>query len=66
MNINDKVFINIPIQAGGIISKNMRVHNHTAATIIGKVDGYYKLNVDNGRFLWPASVLGVIMPKAIR
>ena len=59
MNINDVVLINMPEMLGKAVDKKSarQEFNHRVARITDVVGDMYKLNVDNGRFLWPENVL---------
>lgn len=58
LNINDKVLINMPLQAG-FISKSgtRREYNHKLATITEVHGDSCRLSIDGGKFNWPKTIL---------
>lgn len=64
MKIRDRVLINMPLY-GSSTTKTAarREYNHKVAMIIETIDkGYYRLDVDEGRFVWPKSMLAKYVP----
>lgn len=61
LNVGDKVFVNIPLQAAFL--KNAKVkrnYNHRPTHVIATVGDRYLLDIDNGKFEWDERVLAIL------
>lgn len=61
LEVGDKVFINIPLQAAFLKKANAkRQYNHKHTHIVAKSGERYLLAVDNGKFEWDERVLAML------
>lgn len=62
LQINDKVIINMPMHDVKLKnSSEMRKYNRKVATITAVNKNGYSLSVDDGKYNWPASILGKVV-----
>lgn len=62
-NANEKVMINVPTNVPGVMhADKLRKFNRKVATIVAVCGDHCRLNVDDGKYEWPFSVLGKIVP----
>lgn len=65
LNIGDRVFINIPLQAGFLKqARAKREYNRRATYVTGIIGERYTLAADDGKFEWDERVLAKIVRKA--
>lgn len=61
LNVGDKVFINIPLQAAFLKNASAkRKYNHRPTHITATVGEKYLLDVDEGKFEWDERVLATL------
>ncbi|MGF6375065.1 hypothetical protein M2140_000099 [Clostridiales Family XIII bacterium PM5-7] len=67
VEIGQKVIVNMPLQASYLTkSAERRKYNYKAAEIVEAVEDGYKINIDEGKFVWPASALAKPVARAER
>ena len=61
LNVGDKVFINIPLQAAFLKNaSSKRKYNHRPACVTETAGERYLLDVDDGKFEWDERVLAIL------
>lgn len=64
LEIGDRVYINIPLQAAFLKNaKAKRRYNHKAAQVINIIEDRYLLSVDCGKFEWDERVLAKLVRR---